>query len=522
VALAGRYRLDERVAAGGYGEVWRATDLVLARPVAVKVLRPEVAGDAEALARFRAEARHAGSVEHEGIARVFDYDEPSPKYPAFLVMEYVDGPSLAEVLDEGPLPLGRTLDILAQAGAALAAAHEAGLVHRDIKPQNILLSGDGQVKLTDFGISLAAGAAALTSTGMVLGTTGYLAPERLEGARGTAAGDVYALGVVAYQALAGEPPFSGTPAEIADAHHSRAWPPLPAGIPAEVIALIGRLTARDPVLRPNAAQVAHRAAELRAQLGPYEPGELGESHEPGESTEPDPPTSPIRPATRSEPSQPGQNGEPWERPSTLPPARRGRDRREDLPSAWPGRLTLGAAAAAVLALAGWALISLVGPHGEHPSAAGPGRARTVEIDAARLRGQAVPVVRRELDRLGLNVRVRWRVDGQVRPGIVLAVRPGGQVPAGSVVVVTGSRLPVTEPTPGTPVTVRHHHHQGPPPGHGHGKGHGKGHKHKKGHGPGKSPTPAPTPTSTPPPTPTPTPTPTSTSPSPTTTPTPTA
>ena len=501
MALAGRYRLDERVAAGGYGEVWRATDLVLARPVAVKLLRPEVAGDAEALARFRSEARHAGSLEHEGIARVFDYDEPTPKYPAFLVMEYVDGPSLAELLDEGPLPLGRVLDISAQAGAALAAAHEAGLVHRDIKPQNILLSRDGQVKLTDFGISLAAGAAPLTSTGMVLGTSGYLAPERLEGARGTAAGDVYALGVVAYQALAGQPPFTGTPAEIADAHHSRAWPPLPAGIPAEVTALIGRLTARDPVLRPNAADAAHQAAELRDRLAPHEPAELAEP------AEPDPPTRPIRPARPSEPSQPSQDGQPRQRPGGRPPARRGRYRRDERPPAWPGRLTLGAAAAAVLALAGWALISLVGPHGEHPSAAAPGGARTVEIDAARLRGQAVPVVRRELRRLGLNVRVRWRLDEQARPGIVLAVRPGGQVPAGSVVVVTGSRLPATEPIPSPPATVRHHHRPGPP---GRGKGHGKGHKHKKGHGPGKSPTPVPTPT------------PTSTSPSPTTTPAPTA
>ena len=493
MALAGRYRLDERVAAGGYGEVWRATDLVLARPVAVKLLRPEVAGDAEALARFRAEARHAGSLEHEGVARVFDYDEPSPKHPAFLVMEYVDGSSLAEVLDQGPLPLGRVLDILAQAGAALAAAHEAGLVHRDIKPQNILLSRDGQVKLTDFGISLAAGAAPLTWAGTVLGTSGYLAPERLEGARGTSAGDVYALGVVAYQALAGQPPFTGTPAEIADAHHSRAWPPLPAGVPAEVIALIGGLTARDPVLRPHAAQAAHRAAELRARLAPYEPSE---------PAEPDPHT----PGQLAGPSQPGQAGEP-----------QNRYRRRELPSAWPGRLTLAAAAAAALALAGWVLISLVGPHGEHPSAAAPVRARTVEVDAARLRGQAVPVVRRELLRLGLNVRVRWRLDALAPPGIVLAVRPGGQVPAGSVVVVTGSRLPVIEPAPGTPATVRHRHRHGPPPGRGHGKGQGKGHehKHKKAHGPGNSPTPIPAPTPAPPPTPTPT----STSPGPTPTPT---
>ena len=161
--------------------MWRATDLVLARPVAVKLLRPEVAGDAETLARFRAEARHAGSLEHVGIARVFDYDEPGPGHPPFLVMEYVDGPSLAEILDAVPLPPGRVLDIVAQAGAALAVAHQAGLVHRDIKPQNILLTRDGQVKLTDFGISFAAGAASLTSTGIVLGSTGYLAPERLEG-----------------------------------------------------------------------------------------------------------------------------------------------------------------------------------------------------------------------------------------------------------------------------------------------------------------------------------------------------
>ena len=233
--------------------MWRATDLVLARPVAVKLLRPEFARDAETLARFRVEARHAGSLEHVGIARVFDYDEPGPGHPPFLVMEYVDGPSLAQVLDGGPLPPGRVLDIVAQAGEALAVAHEAGLVHRDIKPQNILLSRDGQVKLTDFGISFAAGAASLTSTGTVLGTSGYLAPERLEGGRGTAAGDVYALGVVAYQCLAGQPPFTGTPAEIADAHHSRAWPPLPPDCPGRGNRADRALTARDPVLRPSAA-----------------------------------------------------------------------------------------------------------------------------------------------------------------------------------------------------------------------------------------------------------------------------
>jgi hypothetical protein len=457
--------------------VWRATDLVLARPVAVKLLRPEFAQDAETLARFRVEARHAGSLEHVGIARVFDYDEPAPGHPPFLVMEYVDGPSLAQVLDGGPLAPGQVLDIVAQAGEALAVAHEAGLVHRDIKPQNILLSRDGLVKLTDFGIAFAAGAASLTSTGTVLGTSGYLAPERLEGGRGTAAGDVYALGVVAYQALAGQPPFTGTPAEIADAHHGSAWPPLPPSVPAEVTALIGTLTARDPVLRPSAAQTARRAADLRERLAPPAPPAPpppAESAWPAEPADPPPPPTPRAAAAR------------------------------------PGRLTLGLAAVAVLALLGWALVSLFAPHGQHPSAAAPNGARMVEIDGARLRGQAVPVVRRELRRLGLIVRVRWRLDDRVPPGIVLAVQPTGRVPARSVVVVTGARRLTPGPAPSTPAAGSHHSGG---PGQGHGHGHGKGHKHKK-----KKPRPGKPPKSSASPTPSPQPTSTSPSPPPTTAP----
>jgi serine/threonine-protein kinase len=396
-------------------------------------------------------------------------------------MEYVDGPSLAQVLDGGPLPPGRVLDLVAQAGEALAAAHEAGLVHRDIKPQNILLSRDGLVKLTDFGISFAAGAASLTAAGTVLGTSGYLAPERLEGGRGTAAGDVYALGVVAYQALAGEPPFTGTPAQIADAHHAGAWPPLPPDVPAEVTALIGTLTARDPVLRPSASEAAQRAAELRDRLGPPEPAF---SPEPAEPSWPAEPVSPTAPPPRSV------------RPAGAGPAR-------------PGRVTLGLAAVAVLALLGWALVSLFAPHGQHPSAAAPNGARMVEIDGARLRGQAVPVVRRELRRLGLIVRVRWRLDDKVPPGIVLSVQPAGRVPARSVVVVTGARRLTAPPAPSTPAPRGYT----PGPGHGKGRGHGKGHKHKKGHGPGKPPK-----SSSPSPTPSPQPTSTSPSPTPTTAP----
>jgi serine/threonine protein kinase len=161
VTLGQRYELEERVGAGGFSEVWRARDLILDRSVAVKVLHGGNPRDLEAQARFRAEARHAGSLAHENIARVYDYGEPDPPY---LVMELVDGPSLHQVLASGPVDLGRAMDIVAQAAPGLQAAHEAGLVHRDIKPANLLLAPDGVVKVTDFGISHAMGSAGVTST----------------------------------------------------------------------------------------------------------------------------------------------------------------------------------------------------------------------------------------------------------------------------------------------------------------------------------------------------------------------
>ncbi len=133
ILLAGRYQLDGWIAAGAVGEVWRATDLVLSRPVAVKRLRDGYAGQPEAMARFRAEARHAGALSHPGIAQVYDYGEADPPSPPFLVMEFVDGPSLAGLLDGGPLAPADAMDVLAQVAAGLAAAHAAGLVHRDIK-----------------------------------------------------------------------------------------------------------------------------------------------------------------------------------------------------------------------------------------------------------------------------------------------------------------------------------------------------------------------------------------------------
>ena len=261
--LLGRYELGEQIGGGGFSEVWKGTDLALNRPVAIKMLHVVYAEHAETLARFRAEARHAASVSHGNIARVYDYGETDPPNPPFLVMEFVAGPSLAQVLAGGAMDPARTMKIVAQAAAGLQAAHRAGLVHRDIKPGNLLLAPGDVVKITDFGIAHAAGSAPVTSTGLVIGTAGYLAPERVAGSRGSAASDLYALGVIAYECLAGAAPFTGAALEVAVCHRERPLPALPASVPADVAALVSELTAKDPAARPGSAgAVARRAAEL--------------------------------------------------------------------------------------------------------------------------------------------------------------------------------------------------------------------------------------------------------------------
>ena len=265
--LADRYQLDEPIGTGWFSEVWRATDVALSRPVAVKLLHPAYAQQPEALARFRAEARHAAALRHENIARIYDYDEPAAGPQPYLVMELVDGPSLAGVLAGGPLEAARTMDVVAQAAAGLQAAHAMGLVHRDIKPGNLLLASSGTVKITDWGISRAVGSVPGPVTGIVAGTAEYLAPERIAGAQAVPASDLYALGVVAYECLAGAPPFVGEPPDVACAHRDHPVPPLPGSVPADVSALVMRLVVKDPAGRPgSAAEVAQQAGRLRHGL----------------------------------------------------------------------------------------------------------------------------------------------------------------------------------------------------------------------------------------------------------------
>ena len=267
LVLRGRYRLDVLIATGGMGEVWRGTDLAIDRRVAIKVVRPERAGDEEGLARFRAEAHHAGSLSHPNIAQVFDYGEAVDPEPGYLVMELVEGLSLTRILDDGPLPPEDVMDIVAQTARGLAAAHRAGLVHRDVKPGNLLVRSDGLVKITDFGIARAVGDTTVTQPGMLIGTPAYLAPERVSGAPASPATDLYSLGVVAYQCLTGHPPFAGEPLVVALAHLDQGMPALPASVPPGVAALVAELTRQDPATRPPSAwDVALQAEHLRVLL----------------------------------------------------------------------------------------------------------------------------------------------------------------------------------------------------------------------------------------------------------------
>jgi eukaryotic-like serine/threonine-protein kinase len=266
--LAGRYRLTDRIAAGGMGEVWRGEDDLLNRAVAVKLLPTGRAGDEAFLARFRAEARYAASLSHPGIARVYDYGESAEFGGAYLVMELVNGEPLSAILARaGRLSPEGTLDIVSQAARALDAAHQAGIVHRDIKPGNLIVAADGTTKITDFGIATAVAAAQashLTETGMVMGTAMYVSPEQATGAQVTDASDIYSLGVVAYECLAGHPPFTASePLAIAFAHKHEPVPALPPDVPQPVSDLVYDMLAKTPEERPASVRaVADRADAL--------------------------------------------------------------------------------------------------------------------------------------------------------------------------------------------------------------------------------------------------------------------
>ena len=267
--LSERYRLDDRLGRGAMGDVWRANDLLLGRTVAVKALLPALIADPGFSARFFAEARIMAALHHPGIVNVYDYGQSQlapDEVVVYLVMEYVEGEPLSARMEmKGRLGVAETLSMVSQVASALQAAHDADIVHRDVKPSNLLVTSDGTIRLADFGVARSVESAALTATNAVLGTARYMAPEQALGRSATSAADIYALGAVAYHCLAGVPPFQGeTPIEVALHHVQDEPPPLPEGISPQVRQLVSRAMAKDPGQRfPNAAAFAHAAHMLR-------------------------------------------------------------------------------------------------------------------------------------------------------------------------------------------------------------------------------------------------------------------
>ncbi|MFW2512662.1 serine/threonine-protein kinase [Demequina sp. SO4-13] len=263
--LVGRYVLRSLLAVGGMGEVWRAEDTELDRPVAVKVLKDSASSNETFLKRFQNEARNAAGLTHPNIAQVLDYGDQDGT--AYLVMELVEGEPLSSILErEVTLEEPRLAHILIETCLGLQVAHDAGVMHRDIKPGNLLVAEGDSVKITDFGVSRATGQTTLTQTGMVMGTAQYLAPELALGKPATPASDVYALGIIAFEAVVGKRPFTASSAvDIAIAHVNESVPHLPASVSVDLARIINDVLEKNPrkrVRTPHELIERLRAADL--------------------------------------------------------------------------------------------------------------------------------------------------------------------------------------------------------------------------------------------------------------------
>jgi hypothetical protein len=433
--LGDRYELHQLIAAGGMGQVWRGVDIALHRPVAVKVLRSEYTGDPTFLARFRAEAQHAASLSHPNIAAVFDYGEEmaqdgTGETLAYLVMELVEGEPLSSlVAREGPLDSAVTLSLLRQTAFGLGEAHRAGMVHRDVKPGNILVRPDGSVKITDFGIAWSARSVALTRTGQVIGTPQYLSPEQAEGRPAIPASDVYALGLLGYECLSGHPAFEGDNAVTIALKQVRQDPePLPEEVPAGVRGLIRRALLKDPAARlPDGAAFVAAIDDVLA----------------GRPLSEVPATVAVPPAaTGGMPRVPG-SGEPRRPGATRSPSARRR------PGRSRGRSRVAAVLLPLLALLAGAGIAAgllqalsEGQPSSSAAAAEEPETGSIVLDADNYVGRPVDQVAERLTGLGLTVALREEVTADVVQDRVTDVSPTGRpLSAGDRVVVTYAVAP---------------------------------------------------------------------------------
>ncbi|GAB3202580.1 hypothetical protein GCM10027261_41290 [Geodermatophilus arenarius] len=414
--LGDRYELQEVIATGGMGQVWRGRDHLLARPVAVKVLRSEYADDPTFLARFRNEARHAAALTHPNIATVLDYgegtDDATGEHLAYLVMELVEGAPLSTLIEtEGPLDPAAALSVLRQAAAALAEAHRSGVVHRDVKPSNILVRPDGRVKLTDFGIAWSAECVPLTQTGQVIGTAQYMSPEQAAGERVGPASDVYALGLVGYESLTGHAAFTGTnPVTVALKQVREQPEPLPDDLPPDVRELIGAALTKDP-----GARLPDGAAFLAAVEEALDP-----------RAAPAPPTRPVAAAA------PAPGPAPAAEPVPGPEPRRRRRALVLLPLL-------------LVALVVGGVLFTTTRAGDVPVAdAAETQQAGIVLRAADFLGRPVAEVTDDLTALGLTVAQRGEQSPDAAPGTVVGLDPVDvELAAGDRVQVVAAVAPDT-------------------------------------------------------------------------------
>jgi eukaryotic-like serine/threonine-protein kinase len=467
--LGGRYRLVELLGQGGMATIYRARDAQLERDVAVKLLRPELGRDPDFLARFRDEARSAASLSHPNIVAVFDFgEEVSGPY---IVMELVEGEDLASIIrSQGPLPPRQAARITAEVAKALQAAHSRGIVHRDVKPSNILVARDGRVKVADFGIARAVTESQLTLPGTTMGSVHYFSPEQARGEVATAASDVYALGIVLYESLTGQRPFSGDGAAAVALARLTSTPPRPsalrAGVPAELDQIVLRAMALEPDARfPSAAAMASALEGFLSDQthpgggpGPAAGAAAGAAAAAGPAAAQRPAARPVA-AAQARPNRPvpyppeayAAGGAPPASVSTRgappPPPLHGDDDGDEGSGPWAW--VAGLLGLAILAVVGIVLFSVLTSGGSpSPSVSPSASPSTASVTVPNFVGMDVEAAKLQASAIGLTVVIGSSEDSDRPPNEILS-----QDPPADAAVGVGTEISVVTARGPQPVAV---------------------------------------------------------------------